>query len=87
MAETVYVLCAVTALMCTVLLARGYARTGSRLLFWSALCFGGLTVNNALVFVDLIVVPDVSLFAIRNATGVASIAVLLVGLVYQGRGQ
>jgi len=86
MAETVYVLCTVTALLCTALLARGYARSRSRLLFWSALCFGGLTVNNALVFVDLIMVPEVSLFTIRNATGVASVALLLIGVIYDGRG-
>ncbi len=86
MAETVYVLCTVTAFICTVLLARAFTRTRSRLLFWSALCFGGLTVNNALVFVDLIVVPNVSLFTIRNATGVLSVAVLLIGSVFEGRG-
>jgi hypothetical protein len=32
MAVLVYVLCTITALLCTVLLARGYARTRSRLL-------------------------------------------------------
>jgi hypothetical protein len=86
MAKVVYILCTVTALLCTVLLARGYARTRSRLLLWSAICFAGLTVNNALVFVDLVVVPDVSLFTIRNATGVGSVVILLFGLVWDARG-
>jgi hypothetical protein len=87
MAQAVYVLCAITAFACAVLLARGYSRTGSRLLLWSALCFAGLTANNVLVFVDLVVVPDVSLFTLRNVTGLASIAVLLVGLVFDGGGK
>jgi hypothetical protein len=86
MAALVYVLCTITALLCTVLLARGYARTRSRLLLWSAICFGGLTVNNALVFVDLVVVPEISLFAMRNAVGVASVAILIIGLVWDARG-
>jgi hypothetical protein len=86
MAELVYVLCTFTALLCTALLARGYLRTRSRLLLWSAFCFGGLTINNALVFVDLVLLPQISLFAIRNLVGVASVAVLLVGLVRDARG-
>ena len=35
------------------LLFRGYARSGLRLLLWSALCFVCLTLNNVLLFVDL----------------------------------
>ena len=39
------------------LLFRGYARTGARLLFWSGLCFVGLSVNNVLLFFDFVVFP------------------------------
>ena len=46
-----------TCLACTVLLFRGYAH-GLRLLLWSALCFVFLTLNNLLLFFDLIVFPS-----------------------------
>jgi hypothetical protein len=48
MAETVYILCALTSLACAVLLVRGYRRTPSRLLLLSSFCFVGLALNNAL---------------------------------------
>lgn len=85
MARLVYLACALLALACAALLLRGYARTRARLLLWSGLCFAGLTLNNALVFVDLVLVPDVSLFTLRNVTGLVSVAVLLVGLIWEQR--
>ena len=45
---------ALTALACTALLLRGYAASRVRLLLWSGLCFGFLTLNNVLVAVDLV---------------------------------
>jgi len=44
-----FLLAALTSFGCMALLFRGYARTGLRLLLWSALCFIGLTVNNLLL--------------------------------------
>ncbi len=85
MAQVVYILCAVTALACAALLLRGYARSGTRLLLWSGLCFVGLTVNNVLVFADLVVFPTVNILPWRHVTALASIAVLLVGLVWESR--
>jgi hypothetical protein len=81
----VYLLCALTALACAGLLLRGYARSGARLLLWAGLCFAGLTINNVLVFVDLVVVPDVDLFTWRNVAALAGMAVLLYGLVWDTR--
>jgi hypothetical protein len=85
MAAASYVLCLVTAVACALLLGRAYRQTGSRLLFWSALCFWGLSVTNALVFVDLVLVPDRNLYGARLATGVVSIAVLLYGMVWEAK--
>jgi hypothetical protein len=82
-AETVYVLCAATSLVCAVLLFDGHRRSGLALLFWSGLCFAGLAVNNLLLFVDLIVVPDVDLSLWRGGTALASLAVLIYGLVWE----
>ena len=78
----VYILCAVTCLLCAILLFRGYARTGVRLLFWSGLCFIGLMLDNVMVYVDLVIVPDVSLAIWRKIPGLAAISLLLYGLVW-----
>ena len=83
MANLVYVLCALTALACAVLLLRGYARTRARLLLWSGLCFAGLFVNNALLVVDARVVSDLS-FA-RSLPALAGVSLLLYGLIWDTR--
>ena len=85
MAELIYALCTGAALFCTILLVRGYVRTRTRLLLWSAVCFLGLTVNNLLVIVDLVVLPDLNLFLLRNVTGLVGVTSLLVGLIWEGR--
>ena len=85
MAHVVYLSCAIMSLACAVLLLRKFAQTGARLLLWSGLCFGALTVNNALVFVDLAVVPSVSLSMWRHAAALVGIVVLLVGLIWEAR--
>lgn len=79
----VYMLCAATALACTLLLLRGYRRSGARLLLWSALCFGCLTLNNALVALDLIVFPEIDMFVARNLTTLAGMLLLLYGLIWE----
>jgi Family of unknown function (DUF5985) len=85
MAEGVYVLCAVTSIICAALLYRGYAATRTRLLFWSSLCFLALALNNALLIVDLYVLPDVNLAAWRGAVALVGLMVLLYGLVQESR--
>ena len=71
------------SLACMVLLFRGYATTGVRLLFWSALCFVCLTANNALLFFDLVVFPDVDLRFYRLAASLAGVLFLLYGFVWE----
>jgi len=81
----VYVLCAITSLACTALLLRGYKDTKVRLLFWSGLCFLGLTLDNVLLYVDLIVVPDVDLSIWRKVPGLVAISVLIFGLIWDSK--
>lgn len=84
MGPVIYSLCALTSLTCLVLLWRSYRMTGSRLLFWSALCFLLLTVNNVLLVLDKIVFPvEVDLSLWRLVAALAAVALLLFGLVWE----
>ena len=84
MAPYVYILGALTTLLCTVMLLRAWARVRLELLLWSGLCFLGLTVSNVLLFLDLVVFPaEVNLYLWRLATAAASMVVLLYGLVWE----
>jgi Family of unknown function (DUF5985) len=81
MHRLMYTVCALTALSCAVLLLRGYLRTRLRLLLWSGLCFVGLTLNNVLVILDRIVLPNVDLSVWRLSTTLIAVMLLLYGLV------
>ena len=84
MGPVIYSLCALTSLTCLVLLWRSYRMTASRLLFWSALCFLLLTVNNVLLVFDKIVFPvEVDLSLWRLVAALAAVALLLFGLVWE----
>jgi hypothetical protein len=85
LAETTYLLCAATALLCVVLLLRGFVRTGVRLLLWSGICFMALSLENALLFLDLVVVPDLDLQIWRNAVALIGLLCLLFGLIWDSR--
>lgn len=75
------VLAALTSLSCTVLLFRAYAAAGVRLLFWSALCFVFLSANNILLFVDLVVLPDLDLREYRLSASLIGVLFLLYGFI------
>jgi hypothetical protein len=82
MAVAVYLLCLLTSAFCAVLLTREYRRTGARLLLWSALSFIGWALNNALVFLDLVVFPGLDLAGARAAAALVAISLLLYGLIW-----
>jgi hypothetical protein len=81
--EAIYVLCALASAICAGLLLRGFARSRVRLLFWSSLCFVGLALNNVLLVVDVMIVPDLSLGIWRGAAACAGLLPLLFGLVWE----
>lgn len=85
MAETVYLLCAITSFACAALLVRSWLRSRTSLLLWSSICFVGLTVNNVVLVLDRIVAPAVDLSVVRGVTALASALVLLVGLIWKVR--
>jgi hypothetical protein len=79
-----YLLALVTSLACMVLLFRAYAASGMRLLLWSALCFVGLSVNNVLLFVDLVILPtEVDLRPYRLLSALAGLLFLLYGFIWE----
>ena len=62
---------------------RSYRRQRTRLLMWSALCFVGLAANNILMFIDLVLVPDIDLSIVLSGTALAAVVLLLIGLLWE----
>lgn len=81
----VYLLCAATSFLCTVLLCRGYARSHVRLLLFSGICFLGFTVDNIVLYLDLIVIPDTDISLVRRLPGLVALIVLLFGMVWESK--
>jgi hypothetical protein len=79
----IYSLCLATCILCAFLLLRGYRRSGTRLLLWTGLCFSLLSINNFAVLLDLVVFVDQDLQVLRHAASLASVTVLLVGLIWE----
>jgi hypothetical protein len=76
-----YLLAALTSGACMVLLFRAYARSGGRLLLWSALCFVCLTLNNLLLFFDLQIFTQIDLRPYRLAAALLGLLFLLYGFI------
>jgi hypothetical protein len=85
MAEPVYVLCALTSILCALLLVRSWQRNRAPILLWSSLCFIGLAVNNVLLLTDLVFVPEVDLSVVRAVTALCAVSVLVIGLIWERR--
>jgi hypothetical protein len=83
MAALIYFLCALTCLAAFVLLLRSWRATRYRLLFWSAMCFAALSVNNILLVVDKLVLPQVDLSTARLVAALAGVLLLLFGLIWE----
>ncbi|HEY7928404.1 MAG TPA: DUF5985 family protein [Steroidobacteraceae bacterium] len=85
-AAILYVACALTSGGCAWLLVRGYHASGTRLLFWAALCFVGLTIDNIVLFIDLALTPaTMDLFYWRTIPAVAGLIVMIYGLIWESR--
>jgi hypothetical protein len=79
----VYILCAITSLISAVLLLRAaLLRSGGGLLLWSSLCFFAMALNNALLYVDLVVLPDIDLSIPARVCTVLGIVLLNIGLIW-----
>lgn len=78
----IYVLSAIACLVSAVLLWRGYRQSGARLLLWSALCFVGLFLNNAMLVVDTHVIATIDLALYRMLPALVGALLLVYGLVW-----
>lgn len=83
MRSAVYILASLTNLACALLLLRAYRAVGRRLLLWSGLCFAGLALSSAMVFVDLVVFPEIDLYLYRLLISVAAMSLLIYGLIME----
>jgi hypothetical protein len=84
MVAAIYSLCALTSVLCCLLLWRSWRASGARLLFWSALCFGCLSINNVLLVVDRVILPvQVDLSTWRLVWALLAVLLLLFGLIWE----
>jgi hypothetical protein len=81
----VYILCAAMSLLCTGLLLRAYMRNKTKLLFWCAIGFAGLALENVVLFIDLVVLPTTDLSLIRHGAALMSLLCMLYGLIWDVR--
>jgi Family of unknown function (DUF5985) len=85
MSSAVYILGAFVSFICAALLLRGYSRGRRQLLLWSGFCFLGLGVSNALIFVDLVMLPETDLYLLRLSTTAVAMVLLLYGLIWESK--
>jgi hypothetical protein len=83
MIKVIYILCGLTSLGCAILLVRRYQRTRGKLLLLGSVFFMTQVVTNILLFVDLVVIPDVDLSILRSLVTIVGLIFLLVGLIWE----
>ncbi len=80
-----YLLAIITSFACMIFLFRGYKQKRVRLLFWSGVCFVGLTVNNVLLFVDLVTFPAMDLRPARFLASLAGMLCMLYSFIWKSQ--
>jgi hypothetical protein len=79
----IYGLCLAASAGCAGLLARAYLRTQTRLLLWTAISFGFFALNNLVLVIDMLVLPDWDLWIWRQFAAGVGLIVLLFGFVWE----
>ncbi|MEO8113224.1 MAG: DUF5985 family protein [Phenylobacterium sp.] len=80
-----YGLCLLASASCAVLLGRAYVRSRTRLLLWTAVSFCFFGLNNLLLFIDMLVLPNTDLWVWRQAAAGAGLGVLIFGFIWEMR--
>lgn len=86
MASIIFLICAVTALICCMLLLKGHSHSRAPLLFWSGLCFAGLAINNLILFANQVLFPAADLTIYDRPAALVSILLLLYGMIWKTKG-
>lgn len=84
-AKVVFILCALTSILCAGLLRRQYRCHRAPLLFWSMWCFVCFAATNVLLFVDLVLIPQHDLSLLRSGINLAGMLMLIYGLIDGGQ--
>jgi|tagenome__1003787_1003787.scaffolds.fasta_scaffold20576890_2 hypothetical protein len=79
----IYLLCVAASLLCAYLLARAYTHGRTRLLIWSSICFAMMALNNLVVAIDVLLLPEVDLTIPGAVTALLAVAVLLYGFIWE----
>lgn len=87
MAKIVYILCFLLSVACAALLFRKYYASKSNLLFWTGISFVLISLNNLILFVDLVIFPEIDFGGglFRVLSGAIGGCVLLFGLIWETR--
>ena len=80
--SVIYLLCVITSLLCAGLLIRAYRRARARLLIWAGICFAMLALNNLVLAVDVVLLPENDLTMFRIITALIAVSVLLYGFIW-----
>jgi hypothetical protein len=72
-----------TSLVSGVLLWRAAQGASRRLLTWSAVFFFGMAINNAILFVDVLIGPQTDLTMPANLVALVSVFALLYALIWE----
>ena len=80
---TVYMLCFLTSFLAMFLLLRSYRQNGSSLLLWSAIAFVAFALNNLLLFVDIVLLPEIDLRPLRALTAFIGVVILLYAFIWE----
>ncbi len=85
MVEAVYILSSIMSLLCAGMLFRAYRSNPSHLLLWSCACFSLLAVNNVILFIDVLILPELDFngLIMRSLAGALAGSLLLFGLIWE----
>jgi hypothetical protein len=83
MAETIYVLCGLLSAACAALLLRQHRQSATPLTFWSGVGFAGLAASNALLVLDLVILPTLDLAIWRSGIALVAVLAILFGFIMQ----
>jgi hypothetical protein len=79
---TVYLMCALTSTLCAALLYMNFRRNRTRLLLWSSICFLCLAINNSMLFIDLVLTPQIDMSVVRTLPAVIGFGALVWGFIW-----